>query len=190
MFTVGCNYFFLCIAISACRSDLFQGIGIVFGDARSLLTCGAKRHIIDGRGKQVAEGPRKRRLEVHLITVLVADDNESFRGELVTYLRRQVAIKVIGEARNGVEAIELSHTLDPDVILMDISMPMMDGIQAARQLKERGTRSKIVFVSIHEESTYRELLATLDADGFVSKSSIWRDIPKVLRKIRAGLDRA
>ena len=123
------------------------------------------------------------------ISVLVVDDHEPFRKEVVEYLGRQESVRVAGEAKNGLEAIERARSLDPDIILMDISMPAMDGIEATRRLKQQGARSKIVFVSIHEEDTYRELIKPLHADGFVSKSSVWRDIPKVLRKLRAELGR-
>lgn len=70
---------------------------------------------------------------------------------------------------------------------MDISMPNMDGLEATKQIKEQGSRAKVIIVTIHEEGTYRQLAEYIRADGFVSKSSVRRDIPRMLDKIRSGL---
>lgn len=119
----------------------------------------------------------------------MVDDNGSFRKDLVAYLSTQPDVKVLGEAKNGDEAVVLARSIGPDVVLMDISMPGMDGLEATRQIKEEGLPSKVVIVTIHEEETYRYLAEFIHADGFVSKSSIKRDIPKVLERIKVELGR-
>lgn len=123
------------------------------------------------------------------LSVLVVDDNDSFRRELVEYLTIQPDVKIIGQARSGEEAIRLTASLNPDLVLMDISMPTMDGLEATKQIKEQGSRAKVVIVTIHEEGTYRQLAEYIRADGFVSKSSVRRDIPKVFEKIRNELQK-
>jgi len=125
--------------------------------------------------------------DVSTLGILVVDDNGPFRKDLVAYLTSQPGVKVVGEATNGNDALVLVRTIDPDLVLMDISMPGMDGLEATRQIREQGLPSKVVIVTIHEEETYRHLAEFIRADGFVSKSSIKRDIPKVLERIKTEL---
>ncbi|RPH37992.1 DNA-binding response regulator [bacterium] len=121
------------------------------------------------------------------MTVLVVDDNDSYRADLIDFLQKQDDIQIIGQARDGLEAMSLTHTLNPDLVMIDISMPGVGGLEATRHIKEYRPDTKVVFVTIHEERTYQILADILQADGFVCKSSAKRDIPKVLRKIRSGL---
>ncbi len=121
------------------------------------------------------------------MTVLVVDDNDSYRADLIDFLGKQEDIQIIGQAKDGLEAMSLTHTLNPDLVMIDISMPGVGGLEATRHIKEYRPDTKVVFVTIHEERTYQILADILQADGFVCKSSAKRDIPKVLRKIRAGL---
>jgi DNA-binding NarL/FixJ family response regulator len=123
------------------------------------------------------------------MTVLVVDDNDSYRGNLINFLQKQDDVQIIGQARDGLEAMSLTHTLNPDLVMMDISMPGVGGLEATRHIKERNPGTKVVFVTIHEERTYQILADILQADGFVCKSSAKRDIPKVLRSIRSSLVR-
>lgn len=123
------------------------------------------------------------------MTVLVVDDNDSYRGNLINFLQKQDDVQIIGQARDGLEAMSLTHTLNPDLVMMDISMPGVGGLEATRHIKERHPGTKVVFVTIHEERTYQILADILQADGFVCKSSAKRDIPKVLRSIRSSLVR-
>jgi DNA-binding NarL/FixJ family response regulator len=121
------------------------------------------------------------------MTVLVVDDNDSYRADLIDFLQKQDDVQIIGQARDGLEAMSLTHTLNPDLVMIDISMPGVGGLEATRHIKEYRPDTKVVFVTIHEERTYQILADILQADGFVCKSSAKRDIPKVLRKIRGGL---
>lgn len=121
------------------------------------------------------------------MTVLVVDDNDSYRADLIDFLQKQEDVQIIGQARDGLEAMSLTHTLNPDLVMIDISMPGVGGLEATRHIKEYRPDTKVVFVTIHEERTYQILADILQADGFVCKSSAKRDIPKVLRKIRSGL---
>jgi DNA-binding NarL/FixJ family response regulator len=123
------------------------------------------------------------------MTVLVVDDNDSYRGNLINFLQKQDDVQIIGQARDGLEAMSLTHTLNPDLVMMDISMPGVGGLEATSHIKERNPGTKVVFVTIHEERTYQILADILQADGFVCKSSAKRDIPKVLRSIRSSLVR-
>ncbi len=123
------------------------------------------------------------------ISTLVVDDNEGFRNGLVTYLRTLKGIHVVAEAKDGLEAIALTGTLSPELVLMDVSMPGMGGLEAARIIKEQHHEIKVVLVTIHEEETYRRLANLVHADGFVCKSTVKHDLPVVLGKIRSDLNK-
>src|SRR5262249_44738874 len=82
--------------------------------------------------------------------VLITDDNDDFRGELVKYMRRLPSYRVVGEARDGMESVSMTKSLHPDLVLMDISMPRLNGVGAAKQIKEFSSDTKIIFVTIHE----------------------------------------
>jgi DNA-binding NarL/FixJ family response regulator len=121
------------------------------------------------------------------MTVLVVDDNDSYRMNFIDFLQRQEDVQVVGQAKDGLEAMSLADALNPDLVMMDISMPGAGGLEVARNIKEHRPDTKVVFVTIHEERTYRILADLLQADGFVCKSSAKRDIPKVLKRIRSTM---
>lgn len=114
------------------------------------------------------------------LTVIVADDNASFRADLIRYVERQVAVDIVGEAKDGLEAIELVRSLHPDLILLDITMPVMGGLEAARHIRSSDPNTKIVFITIHDEGTYQALATALGVDGFISKNHINRDLNRLL----------
>ncbi len=117
------------------------------------------------------------------LKIVVADDNESFRKGFVELLNKQKKIKVIGEAKNGMEAIKLTSLLKPNLVMIDISMPGMDGISAARIIKKQMPEICVVIITIYESSIYKILSDSISADGFVCKATLSEDLPKVLNKI-------
>lgn len=116
--------------------------------------------------------------------VLIADDQDEFRTSLAEFINKHEGFEVIGQATNGDEAITLTKILSPDLILMDISMPRLNGIDAARQIKEFAPAMKIVFITIHEEHTYRALVKLLHVHGYVCKSSLKQELPTVLQQMK------
>ena len=119
--------------------------------------------------------------------VLVADDHEAFRQGFVEFLRKHYDVEVIGEAKDGIEAITLTQSLHPDLVLIDMSMPRLSGIEAAQQIRAAFPELKVVFVTIHEEETYQAMVEFIHADGFVRKSFLKEDLKKVLKRV-IGLD--
>ncbi len=119
------------------------------------------------------------------LRILIADDHEGFREEVTQYLKYQSGIEIVGSAGNGMDAVFQARSLHPDLVLMDISMPVMSGLEAAREIKEFSPDIKVVFVTIHEEGTYQSLAKVLGVDGFICKTDLKRELPKLL----AGFER-
>ena len=123
----------------------------------------------------------------HSVKVLIADDNEEFRTSLSQLIREQDGFEIIAEAKNGREALTLTQILTPDIVFLDISMPEMNGLDAAKAIKESSPHTQIIFVTIHEERTYRAVAEFLPADGFISKAFLKLDLKNVLRKLKPTL---
>ena len=87
---------------------------------------------------------------------------------------------VCGEAGNGIEAIERVRELKPDMVLLDLSMPVLSGTQAAKSIRAISPRTKIVFLSMHDSPTVAELVKTIGAAGFISKHATARDFRQAL----------
>ena len=106
------------------------------------------------------------------IRVLIADDHRLFAEALEAILSGESRVDVVGRARNGAEALELSLELEPDVVLMDISMPVMDGIEATRRIRE--SRPKACVVMLTGSSSAADVDRSRDAGavGYVTKDRI------------------
>lgn len=104
--------------------------------------------------------------------ILVADDHRDFRKVVTDFLNGLPNVIVVGEACDGVEVIDKLEQLDADVVLMDITMPRRNGLDATRIIKQRWPLKKVVIATMHESSFYREQAKDANADGFVLKSSL------------------
>lgn len=102
--------------------------------------------------------------------ILIADDHEIVRKGLKSLLAARIDWQVCGEASSGLEAIEKSVRLDPDVIVMDVSMPDMDGLEAARGILKSRPEQKIVMYSMHESDAFTCAAMRAGAQGAVGKS--------------------
>jgi two-component system response regulator NreC len=120
------------------------------------------------------------------IRVLLADDHAVLRSGLRALLNLEPDMEVVGEAASGRQAVELAQTLQPDVIVMDISMPEMDGLAAARAIQELGLPLHVVMLTVHAEEAY--LFQTLEAgaSGYVLKSSADRELMDAIRAAHRG----
>jgi DNA-binding NarL/FixJ family response regulator len=99
--------------------------------------------------------------------VLIADDSPRSRSGLRAVLALRPEIQVVGEAANGQEAVRLVEELQPDVVLMDVKMPVMDGLEATQIIKESWPGSKVIVLTIH--ASYRTDALTAGADMFLVK---------------------
>jgi DNA-binding NarL/FixJ family response regulator len=121
-----------------------------------------------------------------MIRVVIADDQAVVRGGLRLILESEEDISVVGEAADGVAALELVRTLDPDVVLMDIRMPELDGIEATRRVPQTGASSHVLVLTTYgmDESVYDALKA--GAAGFLLKTASPRRLIEATRVVAAG----
>ncbi|MFO8007404.1 MAG: response regulator transcription factor [Candidatus Brocadiia bacterium] len=103
--------------------------------------------------------------------VLVVDDHTMVRRGLAELLRAEVDIEVVGEAGDAQEGMALAHELNPDVILMDVSMPGTSGVEATRRVKADMPRIRIIGVSMHDMDGTRESMLRAGADDYVTKDA-------------------
>ncbi len=120
------------------------------------------------------------------IRVLIADDHRLVREGLRALLEGQGDIQVVAEAANGREAVERALEVKPDVALIDITMPEMDGLEATRRLMEREPTSRVLVLTVHETEDYFFRALEAGAQGFVVKDADSKDLAAAIRAINAG----
>ena len=118
-----------------------------------------------------------------MIRVLVVDDHAILRDGIRSLLESQEDIIVVGEASDGVEAIELTGKLLPDIVLMDISMPKTNGLEATRSIKERFPNVKILILTQHDNREYIGPALSAGASGYVLKRSGRREMLNAIRQV-------
>jgi DNA-binding NarL/FixJ family response regulator len=127
---------------------------------------------------------REQEVLVTRIRVLLADDHEDFlrklRGEL------DPEFEIVGTAENGEDAIDAVRRLDPDILVIDMAMPVMDGIQATARLRDANCRAKIIFLTIHEQSEYVSAAFAAGATGYVTKRHLGSDLVLAIREVFRG----
>jgi DNA-binding NarL/FixJ family response regulator len=117
-------------------------------------------------------------------TLLLADDNPRMLAALVQLLQGEFAI--VDALASGEEVLSKSETVSPDIILLDISLGDLTGLQVSDQLKRKGSTSKIVFLSVHENPEFVRAAIETGAFGYVFKSQISRDLVKALHAVAQG----
>ena len=117
------------------------------------------------------------------IRVLVADDHAILRDGICSLLEGQPGITVVGEANNGQEALAQTDKLRPDIILMDVAMPVMDGLEATRRIKEAYPGVKVLILTQHDNQEYVEPLLQAGASGYVLKRSGGREVVMAIRQV-------
>jgi DNA-binding NarL/FixJ family response regulator len=121
-----------------------------------------------------------------VISVLVADDQPLVRSGFRMVLEERADIALAGEASDGVQAVELARELDPDVILMDVRMPNLDGVEATRRLVEAGTRARILILTTFDLDEYVYAAIRAGASGFLLKDVEPAELVDAIRVVAAG----
>jgi DNA-binding NarL/FixJ family response regulator len=117
------------------------------------------------------------------IRLLIADDHALVRSGLRTMLQREPGIEIVGEARNGREAVELCRSLRPDLILMDVRMPEMDGLEATRAVKRELPDTGVLMVTMHENRDYILEATKAGAAGYVLKDASRNELLSAVRRV-------
>ncbi|MDD5039230.1 MAG: response regulator transcription factor [Dehalococcoidales bacterium] len=120
------------------------------------------------------------------IRVMLVDDHTLVREGINALMQVHNDIDIVGEASNGREAIEKANELDPDVIVMDLSMPAMGGIEATRKILRQKSAARIVVLSRHEDVNYVRSLLEAGASGYVSKKAVSDDLATAIRTVYNG----
>jgi len=123
-------------------------------------------------------------LAVSRVRVLVADDHRAMLESLVRLLSRDH--DVVAAVPDGLAVVSDAARLEPDLLVLDIAMPGLSGIAAAKQLKARGSTAKIVFVTMHHDREFVEASLTLGPVGFVAKDRLMLDLLPAIRDVLAG----
>jgi two-component system response regulator NreC len=114
------------------------------------------------------------------IKIFLADDHTIVRQGLAKLLEAEPHIKVVGEAQDGREAVSKVQKLNPDIVIMDIAMPLLNGIEATRQIKKLLPQTKIIILSMHSHDRYISELISLGASGYLLKDSTGVEIIKAV----------
>jgi len=107
---------------------------------------------------------------MHPIRTILVDDNAEFLNSAALFLSADSSIEIAGRALSGKEALELVATLIPDLVLMDLVIPDMDGLEITRRIKARQNAPCVVILTLHDNAEYRAAAQKVGADGFVAKS--------------------
>lgn len=121
------------------------------------------------------------------IKVLLADDQEMVRSGFALILSMEDDIEVVGQARNGAEALDLAATTRPDVVLMDVQMPVMDGITATATLTEKLPGASVLILTTFDREDYLFSSLQAGASGFLLKTSDADELVEAIRKVAGGL---
>lgn len=121
-----------------------------------------------------------------MIKVLLAEDHTIVRKGLYALLKKEYDIQVIGEAGDGREAVEMVEKLRPDVVLMDISMPSLNGIEATRRIKKRFPNTKVLILTMHDSEEYIFQLLRIGASGYVVKMDAPEELVSAIHAVQRG----
>jgi DNA-binding NarL/FixJ family response regulator len=120
------------------------------------------------------------------IRILVADDHGVVRRGLRLQLEQHPGFEVVGEAADGLEAVRLAEELTPDVVLMDIAMPGLNGIEATAQIVKRNPRVAVLILSMHSDETYLTRVLTAGAKGYLLKDTADADLARAVEVAAEG----
>ncbi len=120
------------------------------------------------------------------ITLILADDHTMVRSGLRMLLETQSDMRIVGEAENGAEAVGLVMSLKPDVVLMDVQMPDMNGIEAAREIKKMMPETAVLALTIYEDDQYFFEMLKAGASGYVPKRAAPDDLVNAIRTVARG----
>ncbi len=120
------------------------------------------------------------------VKVLLADDHKIVRDGLRTLLEKNAEVKVVGEAEDGRTAVQLAKKLSPDIVIMDVAMPDLNGIEATRQILEERPAVKVIAVSMHSDKRFVAEMLKAGASAYLSKDYAFDELEKVIGTVMSN----
>jgi DNA-binding NarL/FixJ family response regulator len=120
------------------------------------------------------------------ITVLLADDSALVRRDIREMLELEDDLEVVGEAENGREAVTMVKKLHPALVLMDVAMPVLNGLQATRQILKTAPTTKVLMLSVHDDEVYLEEATKSGAMGYLIKHTAVNSLCRAIREVHKG----
>lgn len=121
-----------------------------------------------------------------MIRIIVAEDHKLVRRSILSLLDASTDIEVVGEAENGKDAVALVEQLKPDLVIMDISMPHMDGIKATNRIQELDLPTRVLILSMHDNQALVQQALITGAHGYVLKRKLSTDLLPAIKQVKRG----
>lgn len=120
------------------------------------------------------------------IRILLADDHTILRDGIRSLIEDEPDMEVVGEAEDGITVVKLADSLRPDVILMDLAMPLLNGLEATRQIRKNNPHAKILILTMHENEEYIRQVLAAGAMGYILKDAAARELLGAIRAVNKG----
>ena len=121
-----------------------------------------------------------------MISVLLTDDHELVRTGIRRLLEDSKQVKIVGEAECGEDSLQMAQSLKPDVILMDVNMPGIGGVETCRRILQRNPKQKIIILTVHNEQTFPKRLLEIGAKGYLTKDCGLEEMLKAIKQVHSG----
>jgi len=121
-----------------------------------------------------------------MINVLLTDDHELVRTGIRRLLEDSKQVKIVGEAECGEDSLQLAQSLKPDVILMDVNMPGIGGVETCRRILQRNPKQKVIILTVHNEHTFPKRLLEIGAKGYLTKDCGLDEMLKAIKQVNSG----
>lgn len=121
-----------------------------------------------------------------MISVLLTDDHELVRTGIRRLLEDSKQVNIVGEAECGEDSLQLAQSLKPDVILMDVNMPGIGGVETCRRILQRNPKQKIIVLTVHNEQTFPKRLLEIGAKGYLTKECGLDEMIKAIKQVNSG----
>ncbi len=118
--------------------------------------------------------------------ILISDDHGVFRQGLRALIEKQADVEIVGEAEDGRQAVQLARELAPDVVIMDITMPKLNGVEATREILNHCPETKVLVLSMHADRRMVREVLDAGASGYILKSSLFEELIRAIEVVRAG----
>ena len=115
--------------------------------------------------------------------IMLADDNRNYLATISPLIRSLQGVELVGQAHDGIEALTMATALLPDLVLLDIAMPRLNGLEVAGRMQGWPHKPRIVFLSMHQQDSYRVAARELDAEGYFNKSDFVSEVLPFIERI-------